>query len=173
MSILYQDDRLTEQCSELLKNLGLDDLSKKVRVVWNRRMRTTAGRAFWPAGRIELNPRLLDLEGDEVQGTLLHELAHLLAYARSGQRRIKPHGVEWQLACVHLGIPNERVTHSSPLQGRKMRRRWRYTCPSCGEGFDRVRKMKRYAACYHCCRKENGGYYHKKFRLVESALQPD
>ena len=133
-------------------------------------MRTTAGRAFWPEAKIELNPKLEELAPDEVKSTLLHELAHLVAYARAGRKRINAHGVEWRQACADLGIPRERATHSLPLPGRTMQKKWRYACPACGEGFDRVRKMKRYAGCYTCCKNHNGGYYHKKFRFVETKL---
>jgi len=167
------DQRLTNQCVELLTGLELGDVAAKVVVQWNPRMRTTAGRAFWPEARIEMNPKLREIAPEEVQGTLLHELAHLVAYARAGRRRIKAHGAEWQQACVHLGIPGERATHSLPLPGRKMKRRWRYSCPECGEGFDRVHKMKRRAACYACCKTHNGGYFHKKFRLKVAPIEAE
>lgn len=133
-------------------------------------MRSTAGRAFWPEGRIELNPKLHDLAADEVRGTMLHELAHLVAYARAGRKRIKAHGKEWRQACHDLGIPNESATHNLPLPTREIPRKWRYTCPCCQEAIERVRKMKRYAGCYRCCLEHNGGYYHRKFRLVESRI---
>jgi SprT protein len=164
------DDEQTTECAELLRGLGLNGLADQVKVVWNSRMRTTAGRAFWPEGKIELNPKLEELAPDEVKSTLLHELAHLVAYARAGRKRINAHGVEWRQACADLGIPGERATHSLPLPGRTMQKKWRYACPACGEGFDRVRKMKRYAGCYTCCKEHNGGYYHKKFRFVETKL---
>ena len=166
------DKALTEQCVESLQVLGLDALASQVAVQWNPRMRTTAGRAFWPCARIEMNPKLQELATEEVQSTLLHELAHLVAYARAGRRRIKAHGAEWQQACADLGIPGERATHSLPLPGRTMTRNWRYACPVCGEGFDRVRKMKRRAACYTCCRDMNDGYYHRQFKLVEMRIEP-
>ncbi|NWK56367.1 SprT-like domain-containing protein [Verrucomicrobiaceae bacterium N1E253] len=167
------DRGLTAQCAESLLCLGLDGVAAVVEVQWNSRMRTTAGRAFWPDARIELNPKLEQLAPDEVQRTLLHELAHLVAYARAGRKRISAHGVEWQLACAQLGIPGERATHSLPLPGRTMARKWRYECPACGEGFDRVRRLKRWAGCYACCKQHNGGYYHRKFRLLESQLDVD
>jgi len=169
---LGSDRDLTAQCVESLQVLGLDALASQVVVEWNPRMRTTAGRAFWPCARIELNPKLRELAPEEVDPTLLHELAHLVAYARAGRRRIKAHGAEWQQACVDLGIPGERATHSLPLPGRTMKRNWRYECPDCGEGFDRVRKMKRRAACYTCCRDMNGGYFHAKFELVGKRIEP-
>lgn len=164
------DNDLTRQCSLLIQKWGYEKLAGIIVVAWNARMRSTAGRAFWPDGRIELNPKLIDFSAEEVHNTMLHELAHLLAYARAGRKRIKAHGMEWRQACCDLGIPNERATHHLPLPSREMARQWRYTCPVCQEAFDRVRKMKRYAGCYRCCKQHNGGYYHKKFRLVESRI---
>lgn len=164
------DMELREQCIEVLQALDLGHLTDKLQVRWNHRMRTTAGRAFWPDAVIELNPKLKEIAPDEVQRTLLHELAHLVAYSRAGRRRITAHGVEWQQACNDVGIPGEGVTHSLPLPGRKMRKRWSYSCPVCGEGFERVRKIKRYAGCFTCCKKHNGGSYDKKFRLAETFL---
>ncbi len=161
---------LTGQCVEYARILGLDLLADQVQVRWNPRMRTTAGRAIWPDAIIELNPKLVAIAPEEIQRTLLHELAHLVAYARAGRRRISAHGAEWQKACADVGIPGERATHSLPLPGRKMQKKWRYTCAVCGEGFDRVRQIRRYVGCYACCKKHNGGYYHKKFRLLESFL---
>ena len=168
--MLCVDKEATQKCSRILRELELNDLAEKVSVFWNSRMRTTAGRAFWPEAKIELNPKLKEVAADQVHGTLLHELAHLIAYQRSGRRRIKAHGVEWQLACADLGIAGESATHSLPLPGRTMARKWRYTCATCGESFDRVRRIKRYAGCYVCCKKYNGVYYHRKYRLVESQL---
>lgn len=164
------DEEMTGECVRLLTGLQLEKLAGIIRVTWNPRMRTTAGRAFWPEGMIELNPKLMEVAPEEVRPTLLHELAHLVAYQRAGRRRITAHGPEWRQACADLGIPGENATHSLPLPGRKQRKKWRYTCPSCSEGFDRVRKMKRSAGCYPCCLKYNGGYYHKDYRLVATPL---
>lgn len=164
------DQERTMECAELARALGMKKLATRVVVQWNKRMRSTAGRASWPEGKIELNPKLAELAPDEIHATMLHELAHLVAYARAGRKRIAAHGVEWRQACSELGIPNERATHSLPLPSRRMQRKWRYTCPECGEGFDRVRRMKRYVGCYACCKVHHGGYYHRKFRLVESPL---
>lgn len=168
--MLLSDTDLTNFCVGRLRDLELDDLAQKVTVVWNSRMRTTAGRAFWPEAKIELNEKLPSMGMEEVKRTLLHELAHLVAYSGCGRRRIAPHGVEWQQACADLGIPGERVTHSMPFTGRKMAKKWSYHCGVCGEGFERVRRIKRLAGCYSCCKAHNGGYYDKRFRLVESSI---
>lgn len=162
------DPPMTRWCRETTAALGLSDLSGKVTVRWNPRMRTTVGRAFWPACRIELNPRLNEFPQGETLRTLKHELAHLIAYARSGRRRIAPHGREWQSACTDLGIPGENVRHTLPLTPRKMTRKYSYTCPACMAVFHRVRPIKHPSACSTCCRLHHGGRYHTRFRLIES-----
>ena len=82
------DAELTLACAGLARDLGLKDLAGKLSVVWNQRMRSTAGRAFWPEGRIELNPKLIEFSSDEVRSTMLHELVHSVAYVRVGRKRI-------------------------------------------------------------------------------------
>lgn len=163
-------ERVLAEALELFSQHVSPDLLSKVQVVWNRRMRSAAGRAFWPDARVELNPRLIGISFDEVRRTLLHELAHLLAYARAGRRRILPHGPEWQLACADLGIAGEKVTHSLPLASTRQAKKWSYGCSHCGEVFLRVRRMQKVAACYHCCKIYNKGRFTSKFRLTERGL---
>ena len=98
------DAGLTSWCVEASKSLSLHELGRKVRVSWNSRMQTTAGRAWWPNRSIELNPKLKECEPEELWRTLKHELAHLVAYERCGRRQIDPHGPEWQAACIDVSI---------------------------------------------------------------------
>ncbi|MEM9236142.1 MAG: SprT family zinc-dependent metalloprotease, partial [Verrucomicrobiota bacterium] len=118
------DPELERWCRISLRELGLPRLSRQVKVGWNRRMRTTAGRAWWPDGVIELNPRLKEISEREIWRTLCHELAHLVAYARAGRRRIKAHGPEWRRACAELGIPGEKASHDLPFEGRRQQRKY-------------------------------------------------
>jgi len=154
-----------------LTELGLDGLGERVRVVWNRRMRSTAGRALWPEALIELNPALQEIGRGEVERTLLHELAHLVAFERAGRRRISPHGKEWQRACAELGIPGETASHRLELPSRTLRRKWAYLCPHCLVQVERVRRMRGAMACWSCCRRYNGGGYDERFRFVEKSLE--
>ncbi|MCH2063427.1 MAG: SprT-like domain-containing protein [Roseibacillus sp.] len=154
----------------LCNQLGLPVLAAKVTVEWNPRMRSTAGRATWPDAVVEVNPALEDISESETERTFLHELAHLVAYERAGNRRIRPHGPEWRRACCDLGIPGERAGHSLPLPTRTMRRKWRYFCPGCWAVFDRVRRMRGASACYTCCLKHNRGDYDERFRFVEKRI---
>lgn len=163
-----EDGGLTAWCAETAKALTLPELARRVRVSWNPRMQTTAGRAWWPDRSIELNPKLKECAPEELWRTLKHELAHLVAYERCGRRRIEPHGVEWRAACVELGIPNEKPFHNLPFKRRRMKRNHAYICSNCFTVIHRVKPIRRMVACYDCCRKFNGGFYHDRFRLIET-----
>jgi SprT protein len=166
-SALQPDPSLTGWCVDAAKALALNELARKVKVSWNPRMQTTAGRAWWPDRTIELNPKLRSCEPDEIWRTLKHELAHLIAYERCGRRRIEPHGVEWQRACSDLGISGEKPCHDLPFKRRQLKRNHRYVCANCAAAIQRVRPIQRVVACHTCCQKFNGGVYSARFRLVE------
>ncbi len=160
-----RDDALEKQAGQWLMELGLKDGAENLRVEWNPKMRSTAGYARWPQWRVELNPRLAEFDG-EIERTLKHELAHLVAYARANRRRIAPHGSEWRRACADLGIPDESTRHTLPLPRIKQARKYSYACPSCGHTVERVRKFKRHSACLACCKKHNGGRYDARFQFA-------
>jgi len=169
-----RDAALSLVAAELSRDLGLEALAKAVSVSWNSRMRTAAGRAFAREWKIELNPRLQDLPEEsrdaELRNTFLHELAHLVAFARVGRKRIAPHGPEWRQACHDLGIPGEDRCHALDFQPRRLTKKFAYTCPSCEAVIHRVRRLRRRVACYPCCRKHAGGQYDARFQLRETRL---
>ena len=121
---------------------------------------------------VVLNPKLLEVSSAEVQRTLRHELAHLLAKHRAGRSRIDAHGEEWHQACADLGIPNEARCHELPFKRRRITRKFFYACPHCSTIMSRVRALRRKAACIKCCRKHNGGAYAERFRF-RPADRPD
>jgi predicted SprT family Zn-dependent metalloprotease len=163
-SHLSRDPILEKLSRHLLREAGCRDLV--VQVVWNRRLRTTAGLACWTKKTVYLNPQLIEVSPTEVQRTLRHELAHFLAQYRAGRRRIAAHGPEWRQACRDLGIPRESRCHDLPFKRTKMERRFFYECPQCRTRLARVRKPRRPVACLSCCRKHNGGRYDERFRFV-------
>jgi SprT protein len=197
--LIGRDRALEAQARQLLRALGAKKLAREIRVEWNPRMRTCAGRADYREKLISLNPLLLDYEIrsthdvtvelmprlpistkarssrrplalqfhgiDEVDRTLRHELAHLLAQFRVGRRRIAPHGPEWRRACCDSGIANEARCHNLPFATKSYAARYVYICPNCKEEFPRVRRIRRAIACLACCRKYNGGDFDSRFRL--------
>ena len=156
----------------LLRALGCDDLAARVRVRWNARMRSTAGNAYAGKSLINLNPRLRAFGDAEIDRTLRHELAHLLAHHRAGRRRISPHGSEWQQACRDLGLTDEKRCHDLPLPRRQINARHFYRCPHCAVELRRVRPVRGKSACLACCRRHNGGRYADKFRFTKIPAPP-
>lgn len=167
-SRLKHDPLLEDFANQLLKSTGCRKL--EARVFWNPALRTTAGMAYWSQRMIVLNPKLVEISSNEVQRTLRHELAHLLAKHRVGRRRIEAHGEEWKQACADLGIPNENRCHELPFKRHRQTRKYFYSCPACNAIMGRVKPLRRKAACIKCCRKHNNGKYHEnyRFRLVEN-----
>lgn len=174
---LGPDDMLRYVAVKLCSDLGLASLGQTVKVVWNARMRTAAGRANYRLDLIELNPRLQDLPDDiresSIRETFLHELAHLVAKTRAGKQRIAPHGVEWQQACRELGISGESVYHNLPLAPvRRVPRRYAYACTHCGKLIRRARPLARASACYYCCQAYSGGKFDRRFMLQKVLIDP-
>jgi SprT protein len=166
-----RDHALEIQARELLRELGANKLAREVRVEWNPRLKTAAGRADFRQKIISLNPLLRDVQAglafnrEEIDRTLRHELAHLLAQFRVGRRRIAPHGTEWRQACRDLGIADEARCHNLPFATKVYPARFVYRCPNCRQEVPRVRRIRRAIACLACCRKHNGGDFDPRFRL--------
>ena len=155
---------LLQTARELLRAHGGDRIAREVRVEWNSRLKTAAGRADYRQQLISLNPRLFE-HPTEIDRTLRHELAHILAQFRAGRRRILPHGIEWRQACRDLGIADEKRCHNLPFVTRTYAARFVYRCPNCRQEFPRVRRVRRAVACLACCRKHNGGEFDPRFKL--------
>jgi len=158
------DIDLESKAREILYELGANKLACAIRVEWNSHLKTSAGRADYGHKLISLNPLLFEHPA-EIDRTLRHELAHLLAQFRAGRRRLLPHGTEWQQACRDLGIADEKRCHNLPFPARRHTGRFIYRCPSCRQEFPRVRRVRRAVACLACCRAHNGGEFDTRFRL--------
>jgi SprT protein len=160
-----RDVGLETTARELLRSVGAARLAREVRVAWNPRLQTAAGRADYPVKLISLNPRVCEHGPEELERTLRHELAHLLAQFRAGRRWIHPHGPEWRDACRDLGIADEARCHDLPFAARTMPVRFVYRCRNCHREFPRVRRIRRAVACLACCRAYNSGEFDPRFRL--------
>ena len=160
----WGEGELGAKARKLLRQLGVD-LRCEIRVQWNPRLRTAAGRADYSTRLISLNPRICEHGKAELDRTLRHELAHLLAQFRARRHRILPHGPEWRQACVDLGIADEARCHNLPFAARTFPTRFIYRCPNCRREFPRVRRIRRTVACLRCCRAYNHGEFDPRFRL--------
>jgi SprT protein len=165
LQLVTRDADLERQARELLRVNGAGRIADQVRVEWNPRLKSCAGRADYCQRLILLNPRLHEHGTTEVNRTFRHELAHLLARFRAGRRRIHPHGSQWREACQDLGIGDEKRCHNLPLPTTERPRRFLYRCPNCQSDFARARRIRRAIACLACCRAHNGGEFDPRFRL--------
>ena len=164
------DAALTGRAADLLRGAGCTGLAARVTVSWHRRLTSTAGLAQPSHASVLLNPRLQAFP-DEIDRTLRHELAHLVAYDRARGRQIAAHGKEWKQACNDLGIPGESRCHTLPLPRRQINRRHLYRCPRCHFVLRRVRpiKTRRRLACHECCKAFAKGRFDARFEFVKVA----
>lgn len=164
LQVRQRDLDVETKARELLCSVGAPRIAREIRVEWNSHLKTAAGRADYRQKLISLNPRLFE-HPHEIDRTLRHELAHLLAQFRAGRRRILPHGDEWRTACRDLGIADEKRCHNLPFVVTERAWRYLYQCPYCQRDFHRTRRIKHAVACLACCRAHNGGQFAARFRL--------
>lgn len=147
--VLPPRDELEDRVDELFR-LWRVPPGPRVRVDWNERLRTTAGRAFG-GERIELNPELLGDSPDALRTVLVHEAAHVAAVRLFGPR-VAAHGRHWRGLMRLAGLPPD-ITHDLPVRRDRRRRRWLYLrlCDPCGAR--RIARAVRYDAC-RCGRSE-------------------
>jgi predicted SprT family Zn-dependent metalloprotease len=160
-----------EHARALLRQTDGAAMAERLVLRWNPRMRSTAGSAHFAKCLVTLNPKLAAFGEAEIDRTLRHELAHLLAYHRAGKRRISPHGPEWRRACADLGLPGESRCHDLPLPRRSQARKYTYLCKTCGALVRRVRPLRPRSACSKCCSEHNRGRYDPRFQFVKVATE--
>lgn len=149
-------EELQQKVVALLELWRVND--SEIEVVYNRRLSTTAGRAFVRAGRIELNPRLLAGALDQVDVVLIHEAAHVAAFRLFGGN-IPAHGRHWRSLMRLAGQPPA-VTHKMPvehLRRKRPARRRQYVylrmCGTCGDRI--VSEQVRYGRCGGCASRDD------------------
>jgi SprT protein len=94
--------------------------------------------AYYGTFTIGLSRHVLTDE-ERVRETLVHEYAHLLAYAREGKTGAG-HGAAWRRAMADLGAPAN-VRHRYEVRRNARRQRVAYRCRKCGKDFTRARRL--------------------------------
>ncbi|MEM8763083.1 MAG: SprT-like domain-containing protein [Bacteroidota bacterium] len=93
----YLPERAVEPCFELIKTHGVHLKVVNHRVTRHGDYRRLPSGGHQITVNASLNPYRFLI-------TLVHEIAHLVAFEKFG-RRIKPHGMEWKRTFQHLMIP--------------------------------------------------------------------
>lgn len=142
------------------------------RLIWNSRLRATAGR-FGPAryGRdhkdavIEIASYLQKIENgaDHIRDTMLHEMIHYWLWYRG-----RPYGHTPEFYSKMKETGAKRYNPVPIVQSIK----YYYECPSCEQLYPARRKLG-IVACTSCCKKHNRGYFHRRFQLFVSDRSPE
>ncbi|TAI49729.1 SprT-like domain-containing protein [Flagellimonas allohymeniacidonis] len=93
----YLPERAAQPCFELIQEFGVH-----LKIV-NHRVTRHGDYRKMPNGGHQITVNA-SLNQYRFLITLIHEIAHLVAFERYG-RRIKPHGIEWKRTFQHLMIP--------------------------------------------------------------------
>jgi predicted SprT family Zn-dependent metalloprotease len=151
---LPEADELERRAAGLLQQWRVKDTA--VRVVWNPRLSTTAGRAFLRNARIELNPTLLAREPGQLPGVLAHEAAHIATFRLFGPN-VSAHGRHWR-SLMRIAGHEPEVTHRIPVddvrRGRGRRGFWYLRiCGDCGDRS--IGGTVRYGRCHGCSARDS------------------
>ncbi len=107
-------------------------------VFW-RAYRVSAGMAYCSRGKIGLSTTVLHTPR-QVEETLVHEYAHLLAFSRHGRKSVG-HGPLWQEAMADLGAKPEVRHRYKTVKRNQARQEILYRCDRCGCEFSRTRRF--------------------------------
>lgn len=89
---------------------------------------TTAGFAHYGKNEIRLNVELLYTHWDDMlNNTVPHEVAHIVAGQQYGFN-IKPHGGEWQIVMLYLGLEPTRCHNYEVKKARVHKTPYVYLC---------------------------------------------
>ena len=117
----FSNKYLFLKSAEILDTWKASELLFDLTIVWNQRLQTSAGRARLLEQVVELNPRLLKANPENLLEVLTHELAHLVVFARHG--KTPPHGKEWK-ALMREASLTPTVCHKMEVKGlRRTRKR--------------------------------------------------
>lgn len=111
-----------------------------------RPFRTTAGMAYFRRRAIGLGAAVLTTP-ERLVDTLVHEYAHLLAFARKGAQGVG-HGPAWRRAMADLGAEPS-VRHPYEVARNASRQSVTYRCLRCGATIERRRRLPKNRVYVH------------------------
>lgn len=132
-------------------------------IVWNQRLRSTAGRFCAPPPVIQVGVRYHQRHPAELEDTLKHEMVHAWLFAR---RRPFGHTSEFRAKLAEIG--GSRYARYDPmLVRRRSRQRFLYQCPACRTLYVYLRRIRNHS-CGRCARS-----YDPRYRLESVGILAD
>jgi predicted SprT family Zn-dependent metalloprotease len=131
-----------------------DAVLRDVTISFSKRMRRSAGRALPATAVVRLHAALADDYSHLLREVVLHELAHVVVYARYG-RRARPHGNEWKALMVEAALQPRTCLPAGSLPAPPRRKStWIHRCPACDAQRSAGRPVRNWR-CARCLK--NGG----------------
>lgn len=131
-----------------------------IKVSWNSRMKTTAGRCeysyYEETVEIKLNPKYIKFGKERVLGTFKHEVAHAISFKNY---RHKGHGKIFKSVCRNIGgTMNEQFAKNGyedcgTSEYIFSSYKYLYVCPKCDSSFKRKRRISKKVLSSHVCSK--------------------
>jgi predicted SprT family Zn-dependent metalloprotease len=150
MEYSYVSSDRALDCSSDLNSLATVWAHPRVsslRVIVNKRLRTTLARWIPPEDVIQVSPAAAERGQNVLRQIVAHEAAHVVVWDRYG-RRVRPHGPEWVELMRSAGTePRAALMRCGERYHRNAPNfRFRHFCPVCH--FERI--AKRRVASWRC-----------------------
>ena len=149
---LSREDEITQVAKMFMYHEGLDDWKFELSNGIN-----TVGWCDYRSKTISYSKRYLHVGWNEIEDTILHEIAHALVGPD-----VKSHGYEWKAMARKVGARPERCAPPNvrPIEPPKM---FYFECPDCKQRWYRHRiKSNMIGRLSRCCRKPLKAYKEKK-----------
>ena len=126
------EEQITKAIADCESEWEADGFRSGVTIEWSARLSRSLGIAYPVRKLIRLNMLLQDFSNlNLLREVVVHELAHLLVYARHG-RAAKSHGKEWCALMSQMGLEARRAI---PVKMRKSKNPkkfvYEHRCPRC------------------------------------------
>lgn len=128
---LAKAKQVEERAEILLAQYDLNGWSFKI-----SRTKTFVGMCYYMDQRIEFSEYFLHEPWEQVEDTLLHEIAHALVGPH-----VKAHGWHWRLKAIELGANPNRVAENAITSAKH---NYLITCGGCGAKWKRHRLKEGY-----------------------------
>lgn len=157
------------RATQLAVTLITHHLPKEWKFDWNKR-KSALGVCNFRKKTIYLSEYFLGrIPDDEIKDTILHEIAHALAFI---EYKHAGHGWQWKLVCRRIGAKPDR-THKGEVQNQE--HRYKIKCPVCDIEFGRhrfnkykIKQMQAGFSWFPCkCKKSRMDVYDGAKKIVD------
>ena len=161
-------DSITQLCKDKAAELGLCfDIPIKI----NGRFTSTLGMMRYTHNWdgtdnptcIEISKQLIENASDKsIESTILHELAHWVAWAEDPYSKTHGHDANFKDACARLGCKDDKTSAKVEyLVNEEKIQKYSVYCENCGfiRGYARKGKVLKNIHAYRCPRCGSGIYY--------------